>query len=398
MHRINRSFRRSLRAALLGVAAPAALLVAGATSSDAATLRPAGIVLDGLANPRGIAVGPDGGVYVAEAGSGGPGTTIVSGNGETVGYGRTGGVSRSLGGVQSKVIGTLPSLAAAGGFGATGLHDLTFDEAGRLYGVFGFGADPAFRSALAGEPGSGLLGKAVEITPAAAIPFADLAGFEQSDDPDGEPNSNPFSIVRTGSGFAATDAGGNSVLTVDGAGNVSVAAVLPPAPNPLPFGPPVYQAVPTGAALGPEGDILVGQLTGFPFPVGAASLYAVDALLGGASTVAGGFTNLIDVASAGGRILALELDSDSLIGPGTTGSLFEVLADGTKSLLFGGLDTPTGLALGRNGRVYVAVNGLSPDGGRVIELAPVPLPAALPLLGGAVLLLTGLGRRRRRSA
>jgi hypothetical protein len=40
-------------------------------------------VMSGLVSPRGLSFGPDGGLYVAEAGSGGNGTSIVLGSGNT---------------------------------------------------------------------------------------------------------------------------------------------------------------------------------------------------------------------------------------------------------------------------------------------------------------------------
>ena len=212
-----------------------------------------------------------------------------------------------------------------------------------------------------------------------------------------DPDLPPSSGRRGGQALEASGPsswGGNDILLVSDAGEIDTLAVLPPSPNPLPFGPPVYQAVPTGLALGLNGDILVGQLTGFPFPPAGASVFS----LGGAvlDTLATGFTNLIDVAlGANGSVYALEIDSDSLLGPSTTGSLFELSADGVRTLLFGGLESPTGLALGEDGLIYVAENGLSPLDGRVVALAPVapvPLPASLALMAAALAGLVGLRR------
>lgn len=376
-------------------ASTAALLVLLATAGDAhaATLRSGGVIIDGLANPRGLVVGPDGWLYVAEAGRGGNGSSIVDGAGETVSFGRTGAVSRYRAGVREIIASGLPSLAPDGGFGATGPHDIAFSGDGTLHVILGFGANPARRADLASEMGSELLGKIVSIDGGAVAQVADVTDFERTNDPDGEPNSNPFSLVTVGDGFVVTDAGGNDVLDVSATGVVSFRTFLPPQPNPLPFGPPVYQAVPTGAATGPGGDILVGQLTGFPFPVGGASVFDIDAA-GLAIVIAGGFTNLIDVAYGGGMGYALELDSDSLLGPMMTGSLFAFGADGTKTLLYGGLVNPTGFALGEGGRIFVSENGLSPTDGRVIALAPVPLPASLPLLAGCLATLGAFCRRR----
>src|SRR5205814_5349913 len=69
------------------------------------------VVMSGLDNPRGLALGPDGGIYVAEAGRGGNGTGIIGGEGVAVNFGATGAVSRYLNGTQQRVITGLPSLA-----------------------------------------------------------------------------------------------------------------------------------------------------------------------------------------------------------------------------------------------------------------------------------------------
>ena len=53
--------------------------------------------------------------------------------------------------------------------------------------------------------------------------------------------------------------------------------------------------VPTSVAVAPDGSYYVGQLTGFPFPVGAANIYKVPAGGGSAQVVASGFTHIVDL-------------------------------------------------------------------------------------------------------
>jgi hypothetical protein len=363
-------------------------LFASAPQGQAATLRLEKVVMEGLANPRGLSFGPDGWLYAAEAGTGGNGPSIVSGDRQTVFFGLSGGVTRYRSGVQEAVIDGLPSLAPDGGFGATGAHDLAFLD-GVLHVVMGFGANPALRANLASAPGSELLGQVVSVSGSTISAVADLAAFELANGPDNEPNSNPFSVVALANSLVVTDAGGNDVLTVSQNGAIAVKAVLPQGS---------YQPVPTGATVGPNGDILVGQLTGAPFPVGGANVFAIDEA-GMIDVFAAGFTNLIDVAFGNGKLYALEFDSDGLRGPNTTGSLFEISEDGVKRLVYGGLNSPTGLAVGANGSIFVAESGVSPTDGRVIELAPVPLPASLPLLAGGMTFAAAVGswKNRKRS-
>ncbi|ETX14896.1 hypothetical protein OCH239_21100 [Roseivivax halodurans JCM 10272] len=370
-----------------------------AGGASAATLSIKGVVLDGLANPRGMTFGADGWLYVTEAGAGGTGPSIIGGAGDTLSYGETGAITRWRAGSRERVAENLPSLAAEGGFGATGVHDVTFYN-GSLYTVFGFGGDPNQRDGLVASTSNALLlGQVARVIGGTVSPIADIAALERDGGPDDERNSNPYGLTSGPDGLFVADAGGNDILSVAEDGAVNPVTFIPPTPNPLPFGPPVYQSVPTGIGTAPDGTILVSELTGFPFPEGAARVLSVRPD-GHLSTVATGFTNLIDlVVGSTGEIFALETDSDSLLNPGTTGSLFKILTDGTVELLFDGLENPTGLAIGSDGTFYVGVNGLSPTGGQVLALAPsiapVPLPAGLPLLLAGIGSLGYLGRRRR---
>jgi hypothetical protein len=67
------------------------------------------------------------------------------------------------------------------------------------------------------------------------------------------------------------DAAGNTTLKVDPAtGDITTFAVWPEFDNPLDFGPPTMDPVPTGIEVGPDGEIVLVFLTGFPFPQGGA--------------------------------------------------------------------------------------------------------------------------------
>lgn len=107
---------------------PAGAASAGAAAQralGAATTRSAGpvVVADGLNNPRQLSFAPNGDLYIAEAGTGGTGPCLDDDEGEVC-YGRTGSVTRIRGGVATRVLTRLPSLAGAGGFGASGPSDI----------------------------------------------------------------------------------------------------------------------------------------------------------------------------------------------------------------------------------------------------------------------------------
>ena len=172
------------------------------------------------------------------------------------------------------------------------------------------------------------------------------------------------------------DAGGNSLLGVRQPGRISTLAVFPPRLVPNPFGGPdiPMQAVPTTVTRGPDGALYVGQLTGFPFPVGGANVYRVEPG-GQPEVVASGFTNIIDIAFGPDHSLyVLEIAHNGLLSGDTTGALIRVDANGSRTVIASeGLMMPTGLAL-RDGKAYVSNCGVCADIGEVL---------AIPLSGQA---------------
>ena len=137
-----------IRVALLAAVAAGVLpAVGGATKAAAGpTLTP---VMVGLNNPRGLAVGPGGAMYVAEAGTGGAGPCQLPRRGELPAgtpscFGPTGRVSRYWHGRQEAVVTGLPSYAIPSGQ-ATGAHDLSVDGHMALITI-GWGDNPALRN------------------------------------------------------------------------------------------------------------------------------------------------------------------------------------------------------------------------------------------------------------
>ena len=97
-----------------------ALLVAAAGQAASKAAPQVDVIATGLNNPRGIAFSPDGRLYVAEAGRGGNGNCITTGDGQQACYGETGAITRidTLGvSAPERVVTGLPSIAPAGGFG-----------------------------------------------------------------------------------------------------------------------------------------------------------------------------------------------------------------------------------------------------------------------------------------
>ena len=378
---------------LLGLAALALLPALMPTAARAQE-----VIMNGLDNPRGLVFGPDGTLYVADAGTGGTGATIQTGGGPAQ-YGTSGDIQSYHNGIQKTVITGLPSLAdqTKGGAEAIGLHDLAF-SGGTLYGVIGYGGDPSMTSQIPNPNFDALV--SFDLAQNTVTKIADLGAYETANNPDSADsgstiNSNPYSLAALpNGGFAVADAGGNDVLGVSADGKtLSTLGVFPAAPNPLPFGPPKYQAVPTSVKVGPDGALYVSQLTGFPFPVGAADIFRIDPITGTQTVFASGFTTISDFTfGADGSLFVLDLTTNGLAAavPGS-GKLFQVNPlTGAQTLLADqGLFFPTSVVQGSDGSLYVSNFGVSPGGGEVLRFAAVPEASTMVSLG--LLLILGLG-------
>jgi sugar lactone lactonase YvrE len=169
-----------------------------------------------------------------------------------------------------------------------------------------------------------------------------------------------------------TDAAGNDLLRIAPNGSISTLAVFPQRFVEYPPGSGtqvLMDAVPTTVAVGPDGALYVGELTGFPYPVGGARIYRV--VPGDAPQVyADGFTNVIDIAfDHDGSLLVLELAKNSLLSDDQTGALIRLHPDGSRETLISeGLMMPTAVAIGADGALYISNCGACAGTGQVIRL------------------------------
>jgi hypothetical protein len=378
---VRHRFRLSATLAVLGLAA---ILVSSSASLHAgATLE---IVAQGLNNPRGLNFGPEGGLYVAEAGTGGSGPCIVNSNGQFVCYGETGSITRiRLDGAptQTRLVTGLPSLAAppgATGAGASALgpHDVDFQGRGNGFVTIGAALDPDRRFSDVTHPEFAAVGanvgRLVRFQPNGKWSFQeDLSAFERIANPDGGGfDSNPFGVLALAGRVVFTDAGANALNAVAANGSISNLAFFPNRT----VGTTTFQAVPTGVTQGPDGELYVGQLTGFPFIATQANVYRVPANGGTPAVFASGFTKIIDLAfGADGSLYVLEISAAGGAPPqGGTGALIRVSPDGTTKTTIvapgAGLVAPGGIAIDRDGTIYVTNFGVSPGAGTVVRVVP----------------------------
>jgi hypothetical protein len=366
--------RTPIRVSMSSIIAVAAFFLASQLNAPlmAQTTTPQ-VIASGLDNPRGLRFGPGNALFVVEAGRGGTSALCTPNpeGGDPNCYGPTGAVTMVSGiGVQQRVLTGLPSLAGPTGNEASGPHDLDFgfDSA---WITIGLGADPALRAPFeqAGIKLASLM--QVSFTGQISNPV-DIGAFEASSNPDGGlPDTNPYGLQILTDRAVVADAGANALLQLSPTG-VSTLAVFPAIMTPNPFGGPdvPMQAVPTTVVEGPDGSLYVGQLTGFPFPVGGASVFRVPASGGVPEPVADGFTNIVDIAiGPDGTAYVLEHDVDGLLGPGTVGRLTKIGLFGSRTeLAAGALNVPGGIAIGPDNAVYVTTNSTSAGGGQVVRI------------------------------
>ena len=334
-------------------------------------------VMTGLDNPRGLAFGPEGGLYVAEAGRGGPGVCVPLPDGPGVRcYGATGAISRLWKGHQERIATGLPSLAGQPlGDTAAGPQHISFQGRGGLYVNIGCSCN---RSNPTGALLDGLgFGYLMHVSASGnAKRLVDLAGYEASVNPDGaQIDSNPYGMLALPGHRLVTDAGGNSLLDVTANGSISTVATFPKIPGGP--GPPgsLRDGVPTDVVVGPDGAYYVSTLTGFPFTTGTASVYRV--VPGQAPTpYATGLTQLTDLAFGPDGSLYTLQHAEAIPGVpfpfAGPGAVRKVPPGGGSSstLVLGGLTRATGLVVDGDGELYVAVNGASSGNGAVWRIVP----------------------------
>ncbi len=383
---------RSTRCLLsLGAAFLAPQLLGGWANASPLTsvTATARVLVSGLDAPKHITVGPGGELFVAESGSGG----------------RVGGTNCATGpaaggrGVTTYCEGPTGAIAEVNAAGhksdfASGLPSVVETDDGEIAGpaavAFNHGwTAVVYQDELVGPTGANSLKGAakttfgtVEIEHAGSAKMVDVARFAATHPQaaatlGGPPHaettydSDPYDVTAYGDGFALVDAAANDLLFVSDTGKVSLLARFPTVAQPVPahaMGNPKPitidgQAVPTAVAVGPDGALYVSTLSGVPSEPGTARVYRV--VPGKAPTVwASGLTAVTAIAFDGHDLLATELSVGGLLAPPSVpGALVKIGPNGKTigvvalSGVGKGLFDPTGVAVARNGTVYVSDNG-----------------------------------------
>ena len=364
------------------------------------------VMMCGLDNPRGLAFNGSA-LFVAEAGRGGldfPVADRICFAGQAGGnrcFGANGAISRLWSGVQERVASGFPSHAAGAGQNAIGPNDIAFipgpdprfgprqrDDApdcagGCAYVAIGLQQPPAVRDLeFNGVRVFADFAKLARMNAAGDWGYvADLGAYETANDPDQifqDPpkiDTNPYALFaeRSGHSVLVIDAGANALLRVGAAADrsavegqgMSTRAVFAPHPT------STDDAVPTSIATGPDGALYVGELTRLPVIAGISNVYR---LTPGASpsVCLGGFTQIMDLAfDAAGNLYVLQLTGALIrVTPeaGADRDLCARYANGVRSVAASGFASPTSVAVGPDGALYVSNRGTAARVGQVIRI------------------------------
>ena len=336
------------------------------------------VLASGLDSPRKLSFGPDGALYVAEAGRGGTGASIPSPSqpGASLFYGATGAITRIQNGVAERVVTGLPSLALPDGGDAAGVNDIEFDTDGNAYAIVGLASNPANRDSLLKVPDFSQL-IAINSFDGGAdwTRLRDFGAYEQNNNPDGQDViTNLYDLLIEDNTAYVLDAGGNDLFSQRAFGSKPTLETVFPTrttTDPLTGEAVVRQPVPTSVAVGPDGAFYVGELTGFPFQAGTAQVYRINAE-GQPEVYAGGFTNIVDLAfDNSGGLYVLEYDADGILNGSDAGALIYVSPDGkTRTTIADDqLINPTGLEIGSDGDIYISNKGFIAGQGEVLRLS-----------------------------
>jgi hypothetical protein len=336
-------------------------------------------VATGLNNPRGLAFGPGGVLYVGEAGLG-------AGNGAGgvgIGVGFTGSVGeiRDLSSPHPTFTRIVTSLASsAGPEGVVGPDGVSPLGNGNI-SIIMADSTSAIQATHPNAPPALLeqFGRLLQASQSGNWkPVADVGDFDyawtgqnanQPWAPKGQfPDANPYAVLSLPGHRYVADAASNTIDEVTENGSVRILAFVP---NPLlPLGPggalvPVSDSVPTCVAQGPDGFLYVGTLAfGANLATGQAQskIYRIDPnstsiFLTDADVWASGFH---PITGCGFGLDAFYVTEFFTAGFGTPGDVIRVALnpDGSAGartpMGVGALIAPNGFAAGPDGSIYVS--------------------------------------------
>ena len=373
-------FRTILRLRLLGGAAIILILLApfagAVTQAKTLTHSSATVTVfaTGLNNPRGLTFGPDGNLYVSEAGLGGTNSTVGQCTQVVPPVGPyTGGLTARISkinpdGVRSTVIDNLPSAQTSPALGSDkeGVASVAF-IGNTLYALLvGGGCSHANATVPNGV-------YRVNRSQGTWTLVANLSQFVMThpvvnpDVDDFEPDGDWYGMVAANGALYATEANHQEVDRITQDGQVSRVIDL----STMFVPPPGWQGA-TG--IGYHGNFYVSTLGTFPVRPGTEFILKLTPS-GQVKVAVSGLTAVLGVAfDARGRLFALEsITTAGFPGPQAvgTGMVVCVGKHGTLTTVASGLTFPTGMTFGPDGALYVSNIGYGfpgPGAGQILRI------------------------------
>ncbi len=354
-----------------GPLAPTAAPVRPEAATQTTALATPTVFATGLRFPRGFTWGPDGSLYVAEAGSGGTHSTKPGQCTQVpppVGPYTNGGTARisrirADGRRTNFAIGFPSGMNAMGA--VVGVSDLAFLH-GHLYALLsGGGCSHGTNGTPAGVAKVASDGSWHVVADLSAYQAAHPVAHPEAED--FEPDGTWYSLVA-GSDllFAVEPNHGELVRIVPETGKVSRVADISASQG---------HVVPTALALH-DGAFYVSNLGVFPITTGAERLFRIERD-GRISIIRGNLTTVLglDFDSRGRAYLLETSEGGGFPVPGT-GRVIRINFDGTRTVIVKGLFFPTAMRFGPDDRLYISNKGFGPP--QPGEILRVDVPGVTP--------------------